>query len=137
MVLPPYIHTFQCKTNDTKPGILTPIEDYDLDMKIKRIFFIHGFHDIPAHLQNKSRGHHGHYSAKQVLIAVHGSCLVTVKNSTGYEIKYNLCNPNDGLVLPPENVVSMSEFSSDAVLLVICDKNYEDDKIFLSSESSS
>ncbi len=124
----PYLKKFSRKEND-KPGILTPIEDFDIAMKIKRIFYIYGFNDVQEKM-NISRGLHGHYNAKQVIICVHGSCTVRVSNKNGYHARHVLDSPTGGLVLPTGNMIEMSEFSLDAVLLVICDKNYKDDKIF-------
>jgi hypothetical protein len=122
----PFVIKFSEKKTD-KPGILTPIEDYEVGMEIKRVFFISQFHNSDKTL---SRGHHGHYNSKQVIICVSGSCTIKVSNEEGHEAVYALKSANIGVVLPPGNLIIMYDFSEDAILLVLCDKNYKDDVVF-------
>ena len=125
----PALTRFHTKKNE-KPGMLVPIEDYDIGMDIKRIFYIFGFNTVEAQQTACSRGNHGHYNATQVLICVHGSCQVQITNSKMYDETYQMTQPDMGIVLPPGYAIEMSNFSPDAVLLVLCDQNYRDDSIF-------
>jgi hypothetical protein len=127
-IIIPHLITFPEKKN-SKPGILVPIEDYDVDMVIKRIFYIYGFAQ-DADKIHLSRGTHGHYKAKQVIICISGSCEVVVSNTEGHYHRYLLTSPSTGIVLPKGNMVEMSNYSKNAILLVLCDKNYKDDEIF-------
>ena len=46
----------------------------DIPFDLKRVFYIYGTHEV-VH-----RGNHAHYKTKQFLVAVKGSCKVTLDN---------------------------------------------------------
>lgn len=86
---------------------------------IKRVFYIYGTQsDI-------SRGNHSHYKTKQFLIAVAGSCKVTLDNGQTKET-FDLNRPNIGLFQDALIWGSMHDFSPDCVLLVLADDYYDE-----------
>ena len=85
---------------------------------VKRVFYIYGTQEgVP-------RGNHSHYKTKQFLVAVNGSCKVTLDNG---EIKetFDLNKPNLGLFQDALIWGSMHDFSSDCVLMVLADEYYD------------
>ena len=86
---------------------------------VKRVFYIYGTQEgVP-------RGNHSHYKTKQFLVAVNGSCKVTLDNGKDKEI-FDLNKPNLGLFQDALIWGSMHDFSSDCILLVLADAYYED-----------
>ncbi|MDX9743186.1 MAG: FdtA/QdtA family cupin domain-containing protein [Arcobacteraceae bacterium] len=85
---------------------------------VKRVFYIYGTQEgVP-------RGNHSHYKTKQFLVAVCGSCKVTLDSGATKEI-YELNKPNLGLFQDALIWGTMHEFSSDCVLMVLADEYYD------------
>ena len=85
---------------------------------VKRVFYIYGTQEgIP-------RGNHSHYKTKQFLVAVNGSCKVTLDNGKRKEI-FDLNKPNLGLFQDALIWGTMHDFSSDCVLMVLADEYYD------------
>ena len=101
-------------------GQLVALEaNRQIPFDIKRVFYIYGTQEgVP-------RGNHSHYKTKQFLVAVHGSCKVTLDNGKEKEI-YDLNKPNLGLFQDALIWGSMHDFSTDCVLMVLADHNYNE-----------
>lgn len=101
-------------------GKLIAIEsEINIPFKIKRVFYIYGTQP------NVPRGQHSHFKTKQYLIAVKGSCQVTLDN--GKEKKtYLLDKPYIGLLQDAMIWGTMHDFSTDCVLLVLTNEHYSD-----------
>ena len=85
---------------------------------VKRVFYIYGAQEgVP-------RGNHSHYKTKQFLVAVNGSCKVTLDNGKEKET-YELNKPNLGLFQDALIWGTMHDFSSDCVLMVLADEYYD------------
>ena len=85
---------------------------------VKRVFYIYGTQEgIP-------RGNHSHYKTKQFLVAVNGSCKVTLDNGKIKET-YELNKPNLGLFQDALIWGTMHDFSSDCVLIVLANEYYD------------
>jgi len=124
MVEEPYLLDLNIKQNE-KPGFLIPIDDFELDMKIKRIFYIYGFTD---NIAKNNRGYHAHETTKQVLINITGSVNIFTKCARNNAEKgFILDKPNMALIVPPNNYIKMENFSRDAIFLVLCDTNFSED----------
>lgn len=101
-------------------GQLIAIESgINIPFEIKRVFFIYGTQP------NVPRGQHSHYKTKQYLIAVNGSCKVTLDNGYSQET-YELNQPYIGLFQDAKVWGSMHDFSDDCVLLVLADQHYNE-----------
>ncbi|AOZ94734.1 dTDP-6-deoxy-3,4-keto-hexulose isomerase [Paenibacillus crassostreae] len=94
-------------------GLLTVIEENStIPFDIKRVFYIYGT------ASEVSRGQHAHYKTRQVLVAVSGSCTVSLDN-TDRKTEVVLNSPTKALLLEPNDWHEMYNFSSDCVLLVL------------------
>ena len=101
-------------------GQLVVIEGKDsVPFDIKRVFYIYGTQkDVP-------RGNHSHYKTKQYLIAVNGSCKVTLDNGKTKQT-FSLDEPNKGLFQDVLIWGAMHDFSQDCVLLVLASECYDE-----------
>ena len=84
----------------------------DVPFDIKRVFYIYGTH------AETPRGQHSHYTIQQYLIAVKGSCKVTLDNGKEKHT-YELNQPHIGLFQDALIWGEMHDFSEDCVLLVL------------------
>lgn len=101
-------------------GQLVALEEYiDIPFEIKRVYYMYDT------LEGVIRGGHAHKSLEQILICVHGSCKVRLDN--GYEQKIvPLEKPYEGLYISHYMWREMYDFSSDAVLMVLASKIYDE-----------
>jgi hypothetical protein len=100
-------------------GQLVALEsNRQIPFDIKRVFYIYGTQEAI------SRGNHAHYNTKQFLVAVNGSCKITLNNGRRKEI-FTLNKPNLGLFQDALIWGTMHEFSSDCVLMVLADRYYK------------
>jgi len=100
-------------------GQLVALEvDKEIPFDIKRVFYIYGTKP------NTPRGNHSHYKTKQYLVAVKGSCKVTLDNGTTKKT-FDLNEPNLGLFQDALVWGSMHDFSEDCVLVVLANVNYD------------
>jgi hypothetical protein len=91
----------------------------DVPFEVKRVFYIYGTQpDVP-------RGQHSHYQTRQYLIAVNGSCKVTLDDGR-QKVTYDLNHPNIGLLQDALVWGSMHDFTSDCVLLVLASEHYDE-----------
>nr|WP_301339033.1 FdtA/QdtA family cupin domain-containing protein [Vibrio sp. Y51_MX_L26] len=75
-----------------------------------------------------SRGAHAHMSGKQALICVQGEVKIRLNN--GYKEETILLEKNkDGLLISGCVWREMTDFSEDAILLVLNDKAYDSDRV--------
>jgi len=101
-------------------GQLVAIEGgCDVPFDIKRVFYIYGTQ------KDVSRGNHSHYQTKQYLIAVNGSCKVTLDNGKTKQT-FDLGQSNKGLFQDALIWGTMHDFSDDCVLLVLSSEPYSD-----------
>lgn len=101
-------------------GKLVALESgLDIPFDVKRVFYIYGAQP------ETPRGQHSHHAIQQYLIAVHGSCKVTLDD--GEEKKtYELNQPHIGLFQDALIWGEMHDFSEDCVLLVLASGHYDD-----------
>ena len=101
-------------------GKLVAIEGQkDVAFEVKRVFYIYGTQpDVP-------RGQHSHHHTRQYLIAVNGSCKVTLDDGK-QKITHDLNHPNIGLLQDALVWGSMHDFTSDCVLLVLASEHYDE-----------
>ena len=101
-------------------GRLVAIEaGINIPFDIKRVFFIYGTQP------NVPRGQHSHHKTKQYLIAVSGSCQVTLDDGEKKET-HCLNQPSIGLFQDAMVWGTMHDFSPDCVLLVLANEFYDD-----------
>lgn len=104
---------------DERGSLIAFEENCNVPFDIKRVFYIYGTQEgVP-------RGKHAHYKTKQLLVAVHGSCKVTLDNGKEKET-YTLDHPNTGLLQDTLVWGTMHDFSADCILMVLADTYYEE-----------
>jgi len=103
---------------DDRGQLVALEENIQIPFDIKRVFYIYGTQDgVP-------RGNHSHYKTKQYLVAVNGSCKVTLDNGKEKET-YDLNKPNLGLFQDALVWGTMHDFSKDCVLMVLANELYD------------
>ncbi len=101
-------------------GQLVAIESgVHVPFEIQRVFYIYGT------LPSVPRGQHAHHNTKQYLIAVSGSCRVTLDDGK-QKITHILNQPHIGLFQDAMVWGTMHDFSLDCVLLVLANMHYDD-----------
>jgi dTDP-4-dehydrorhamnose 3,5-epimerase-like enzyme len=98
-------------------GILTSVESgSDIPFEIKRIFYMH-------HI-NSDRGGHAHNDTDQVVIAISGSFKIELFDGTK-RVSFLMDDPMKGLYIPRMIFIELSQFSSEAVCLVLASTHYD------------
>ena len=118
----------QLKTHTDKRGSLTLVEGgHEIPFAITRAYWIY---DVPA---GEERGKHANKISYQYLIAVNGSVDICLEDKNGRTL-YHLDSKDKGLLVPPETWNELTNFSSDAVLLVLASHSYNPDTYINSHE---
>ena len=106
------------KTFTDKRGSLTLLEfEKQVPFTVTRVYWIY---DVP---QGEERGKHANRLSYQYLVAIHGSVDVCLEDVNGRRT-YHLTSKSEGLLVPPATWNELSNFSSDAVLLVFASHVY-------------
>lgn len=103
---------------DDRGSLIALEANRQIPFDIKRVFYIYGTQ------QGVPRGNHSHYKTKQFLIAVNGSCKVTLDDGNNKEV-FELDKPNLGLFQDALVWGIMHDFSEDCVLMVLADEYYD------------
>lgn len=104
---------------DERGSLVALEENNNIPFQIKRVFYIFGTQPgIP-------RGQHAHFRTKQLLIAVNGSCKVTLDDGKQKET-FELNRPNIGLFQDAMIWGAMHDFSHDCVLMVLANEYYDE-----------
>lgn len=110
------------KTFTDERGNLTVIEK-SIPFDIKRIFYIYG-------VDESIRGGHRHHKTIQAAICIQGSCTITNDDNETKSF-YELDKPDKCLILEPQDWHQMSNFSRDAILMVLASEYFDaNDYIF-------
>ena len=110
---------YSFKKNSDLRGELVAIDaEFDLPFDIKRIFYI-------SRLDKLERGFHAHRKCVQVLVPIQGS--FTLKLFDGEKnTDYYLDKSNEGVLIPLYHWLSMSNFSDNCIIMVICSYKYDE-----------
>ncbi|TNE78339.1 MAG: WxcM-like domain-containing protein [Bacteroidetes bacterium] len=109
-------HIIQIKAFSDNRGELRVIEK-ELPFEVKRVYYIHGKPDVV-------RGGHRHKHTDQLLICIHGSCIVSSNNGKGTE-DFLLDSPSTALYVDRHDWHTMHHFTEGAVLLVLASTPYD------------
>jgi hypothetical protein len=121
----PYIIKLNEKGDSIRPGKLVAINDYEIHMPIKRIFYLY---DFDKDTSINKRGCHAHKNAIQILINLSGSVdIYTTHILTKEERHFKLDSPSIALKLPINNYINLNNFTENSVMIVLCDKVFEED----------
>lgn len=107
--------------SDGDYGDLIVIENMrNIPFKIKRIFYIFNVGI------NQTRGNHAHKKLTEAIFCLKGSFDIKITNSDGEVISLKLNKPNQGLILEPMHWVEQSNFTRDAICLVLADDYFKE-----------
>lgn len=95
-------------TFDDERGVLT-VWDREVPFEVKRVFWIYGVPDSHTRAGHRT-------SCDQAIFAIAGSFAVNGQL---------LDNPARGLYILTGTFITLHDFSTDAVALVLCSKHYE------------
>ncbi|MVN90741.1 sugar 3,4-ketoisomerase [Mucilaginibacter aquatilis] len=97
-------------------GNLTVLDEA-IPFQIKRLFYIYG-------VDNSARGGHRHHQTIQAAICIQGSC--TIINDDGEHTEHiELDTPRKCLILETKDWHVMTNFSPDAILLVLASTAFD------------
>ena len=108
----------QLQNIETNRGTLTVIER--LPFEIKRVYYLHG-------VTGDDRPGHAHKALNRLMIAIHGSFKVRYRERGWQEVILN--NPREGLVIDPMVWVELSDFSKDAVCMVLASLEHDENDV--------
>lgn len=101
-------------------GVLEYIKDFNF--LVKRIFFLRNIDS------ESMRGNHSHKNLNQVIICLSGTFTIILNNGLKKEtIEMN--EANNFLYVDGKVWRDMKKFSKNAVMLVLCDKEYQYDDV--------
>ena len=89
---------------------------------VKRMFFLRNIKD------DSSRGFHSHRELKQIIICMSGSFMITLDNGL-LKQTIEMNEKNNYLYLDGKVWREMNKFSGNAVMLVLCDREYKYDQV--------
>jgi dTDP-4-dehydrorhamnose 3,5-epimerase-like enzyme len=108
----------QLTTHTDHRGSLTIVEELkDFPFAVQRAYWIHG---VP---QGAVRGHHASTACYEYLIAVSGCVEIVLEDNNGRQT-FHLAKKDEGLLVPPYTWIELSQFSADAVLMVLASDSY-------------
>lgn len=101
-------------------GMLVALEENkEIPFQIKRVYYMYNTGE------NVRRGYHAHKKLEQILICVHGTCMIHLDNGREVE-EVCLDKPYEGLYIANNVWREMYNFSEDAVLLVLASELYDE-----------
>lgn len=104
-----------------KRGKLTVIENTkDIPFEIKRLFYIY---DVG---HGETRGNHANRASQFVLVCIAGNCKIEI-DIGGKKETILMDKPSKALYLQKNIWKKMFDFSDDAILLVMSDREYDED----------
>lgn len=108
------------QTHGDHRGQLVALEEnLDIPFNIKRVYYMYDTG------KDVVRGLHAHKTLQQILICIHGSCMIRLDN--GKEKKeIVLDKPYEGLYVAHAMWREMYNFSPDAVLMVLASELYDE-----------
>ena len=109
---------FQCISGETV-NLVALEGDRDVPFPIARVFYIWGVG------RGVVRGRHAHKACKQFFVCLHGACEVHCDDGRK-QCTTTLRRPDEGLYVPASIWAAQTYLSPDTVLLVLCDRPYED-----------
>lgn len=111
---PEYIHLPTVERDD---GDITIAENLPFD--IKRAYWIHTIN------ADTERGSHAHKTLTQLIVPVFGAFVVHLHDGAE-ETTWPLCDPTQGLLVPPMHWRTIDNFDAPAVVLVLASAVFDE-----------
>lgn len=106
-------------------GMLSVVEiGRQFDFQVRRVFWVS--HVVAPHAV---RGEHAHRELKQLLFCPTGSCTIRLESQAGARAELTLANDGPALLLKGSVWRSMTDFTADACMMVLCDREYALDQV--------
>ena len=122
------IEIVECQDiSDIRGGLFVFTLDPIVPFEVKRIFYVY---DVPV---NAVRGRHGHYRCHQFMICQKGRVLVTMAN--GLATRNIELQSGQAILIEPLIFAEQTYLEPDSILLVLCDRPYEEDDYILDVET--
>lgn len=94
-----------------------------IPFEIRRVYYLY---NVP---EGEGRGHHGHRKLQQLILPVSGSFNVLLNDGKNTK-EYELNRPNIGLYVPPGMWRELTNFTTDAVCIVLASEYYDENDYF-------
>ncbi|MBR2562488.1 MAG: FdtA/QdtA family cupin domain-containing protein [Eubacterium sp.] len=111
-------YTFE-EHGDERGELVAIEENRDIPFTIRRVYYMY---DTDTAF---TRGKHAHRNLEQILLCIHGSCKVTLDDGKE-RVTVEMNKPNEGLYISGCMWREMSDFSGDAVLMVLASELYDE-----------
>jgi hypothetical protein len=102
-------------------GDLTVAERLTLGFDVARVYYLYN-------LSGARRGGHAHKLCQELIVAVSGRFLVNLEAQDGSKANFTLSQPSLGLYIPALYWRLLSNFSRDAICLVLASESYREDE---------
>jgi dTDP-4-dehydrorhamnose 3,5-epimerase-like enzyme len=106
-------------------GVLSGISN--IPFEAKRLFFLK---NVPP---GQVRGQHAHKNCRQLVVPLSGDCLLKAERG-GMAVSLHTSEALSGLLFPAFTWLEISNFTSDCVLLVLADMEYDEADYLLDYE---
>lgn len=113
--------------NDYRGSLVVGENGNHFEFAVNRFFFLS---EVP---ENQTRGQHAHRQCHQLLIPMVGKCELVITSRVGKDV-IELDSSSEGLYLPPLNWIELSNFSPDALILVLASHAYDPEEYIISHE---
>jgi hypothetical protein len=106
-------------------GMLSVVEiGREFDFPVRRVFWVS--HVVTPHAM---RGDHAHGALTQLLFCPTGSCVIRLENTARARAELTLSHNGPALLLNGPVWRSMTDFTADACMMVLCDREYTLDQV--------
>ena len=106
-------------------GLLSVVEiGSHFDFPVRRVFWVS--HVVAPHAV---RGEHAHGELKQLLFCPTGRCTIKLESKAGERADLTLAHDGPALLLNGSVWRSMTDFTADACMMVLCDREYALDQV--------
>lgn len=112
------LEEFESYTDSRGKLNVAQLDHLSQDFSIKRVFWIT---DVP---EGTIRGEHANRECTELLVAVSGKVSLWLTDGSE-EWNITLSDPNQGLYIPPMVWCKLYDFSSDATIVCMADKEYD------------
>ncbi len=112
------LEEFESYTDSRGKLNVAQLDHLSQDFSIKRVFWIT---DVP---EGTIRGEHANRECTELLVAISGKVSLWLTDGSE-EWNITLSDPNQGLYIPPMVWCKLYDFSSDATIVCMADKEYD------------
>jgi dTDP-4-dehydrorhamnose 3,5-epimerase-like enzyme len=112
------LEEFESYTDSRGKLNVAQLDHLSQDFSVKRVFWIT---DVP---EGTIRGEHANRECTELLVAVSGKVSLWLTDGNE-EWNITLSDPNQGLYIPPMVWCKLYDFSSDATIVCMADKEYD------------